>query len=210
MKEVVDGNQPGTTSTRKEVQCTYRLLNLLFSNDFAEEFPQIRNSPSRHTLDVGKAAYEEGFWSKVAKAYVVRHPVYDQLHFLDDDIFAFETTINPSKIVHHDWKKLRSLWKAVNADYKVTLDRYTQSGTHEDNFYKFCSGKKEAYYLRLHLANKPGLNEMVEASLPDACNLSSSTCSSCSSSTTKQESKDTYKEKKSDRLTVWRRPFKTI
>ena len=113
----------------------------------------------------------------------MHHPDYDILHFLEDDVFAFETTINPSKIVPHDWKKLRTLWKAVNADYKVALDRFTQSGTHEDNFYSFCGGKKEAYYLQLHLANKPGLNEMVEASLPEGCCLSSSTTATHSSTT---------------------------
>jgi hypothetical protein len=55
------------------------------------------------------------------------------------------------------------MWKGINADYKAALTRFTQSGTHESNFYNFCNGKKEAYYLRLLLAEKPHLNEMVEA-----------------------------------------------
>jgi hypothetical protein len=169
MKEVVDGNGSGSpaTSTRKEVQCPYRLLNILFSDDFAEDFSRIGNSPSRHTLDVGKAAYDESFWSRVAAAYVTHEPDYDLLQFIDDNVFAFETTINPSKNIPHDWKKLRVIWKAVNADYKVAFDHFTQSGTHDDNFYNFCGGKKEAYYLRLHLELKPGLNIMVEANLPE-------------------------------------------
>jgi hypothetical protein len=60
------------------------------------------------------------------------------------------------------------MWKGVNADYKAALTRFTQSGTHDSNLYSFCSGKKEAYYLRLLLAKRPDLNKMVEADLPDA------------------------------------------
>jgi hypothetical protein len=189
-KEVFDNNPP--TSTRKEIQCPYRLMNLLFSDDFAEDFSRIGNSPSRHTLDIGKAAYDQSFWSRVATAYLTHKPEYDLLQFIEDDIFAFETTINPAKIVPHEWKKLRTIWKAVIADYKTAFDRFTQSGTHNDNFYNFCAGKKEAYYLRLHLANKPSLNEMVEANLPEACSLSSSTCTSVADSN-KDENKATKK-----------------
>jgi hypothetical protein len=68
MKQMVDNQQGAggtSTTTRKEVQCPYRLMNILFSDDFAEEFANIGNSASRHTLDVGKAAYESGFWTKV-------------------------------------------------------------------------------------------------------------------------------------------------
>jgi hypothetical protein len=45
-----------TSTTRKEVQCPYRLLNILFSDDFANDFANIGNSATRTTLDTGKAA----------------------------------------------------------------------------------------------------------------------------------------------------------
>jgi hypothetical protein len=143
-------------------------------------------------LDVGKAAYEQGFWDKIQKEFLVSKPEYDILQFQDDDTF-FNESFNPGKIVTHDWRKLRYIWKAVNADYKQAFDRFTQSGTHENNFLAFCSGKKEAYYLRLHLGNKPSLNEMVEAELPEGCCVSSSTTinmSSCSKTSTKKRSID--------------------
>jgi hypothetical protein len=195
-KEVIDNNPP--TSTRKEAQCPYRLMNILFSDDFAEDFSKIGNSPSRHTLDIGKAAYDQGFWIRVATAYMTHKPEYDLLQFIEDDTFAFETTINPAKIVPHEWKKLRTIWKAVNADYKTAFDRFTQSGTHDDNFYNFCSGKKEAYYLRLQLANKPSLNEMVEAILPEACSVSSSTYTSDDSN--KEDNNKSTKKRSIDYL----------
>jgi hypothetical protein len=103
---------------------------------------------------VGNAAYKSGFWSKLEAAYLVSKPEYDTLQFEEDKIIN-ETTINPAKIIKHEWKKLRSIWQAVNADYKQACDRFTQSGTHDSNFYSFCNGKKEAYYLRLLLGNRP-------------------------------------------------------
>jgi hypothetical protein len=78
-------------------------------------------------------------------------------------------------VVLHDWKKIRSLWKGVNAEYKAAFTRFTLSGSHDSNFYNFCQGKKELYYLRLHLNERPGLTLMVEAGLPPSCNLSSGT-----------------------------------
>ena len=65
------------------------------------------------------------------------------------------------------------MWKAVNSDYKAALTRFTVSGTHDNNFFGFCNGKLETYYLRNHLNRKPQLNGMVEAALPDECFLSS-------------------------------------
>jgi hypothetical protein len=170
-KSMTDDNQQGT---RKEVQCPYRLMNILFSDDFVEDFSTIGNGANRRLLDTGKAGNEEHFWRKVKDAYMISKADYNVLQFREDDVFASEN-IYPGKIVAHEWKKLRSIWKGVNADYKVAKARFTQSGTHDSCFYGFCAGKKEAYYLRLHLEDRPSLNEMVEADLPEACNVASST-----------------------------------
>jgi hypothetical protein len=142
-----DNNQQGT---RKEQQCTYRLMNILFSDDFADEFACIGNTAPRPLLDVGKAANEQSVWEKIQAAFVITKADYNILQFREDDVFGSET-IYPGKIVSHDWKKLRSMWKSVNADYKAAATRYTQSGTHECNFFNYCQGKKEAFCLRLHL-----------------------------------------------------------
>jgi hypothetical protein len=121
--EDIDNNQQGTT--RKEQQCAYRLMNILFSNDFADEFACIGNNASRKTLDIGKAANEKLFWEKVEDAYLVLKADYNVLQFREDEVFTTET-IYPGKIVPHDWKKLRSIWKAVNTDYKAACTRFTQ------------------------------------------------------------------------------------
>jgi hypothetical protein len=111
-------------------------------------------------------------------AFLVSKPEYDTLQFTENETFMYDTTaINPAKVVRHEWKLLRSIWKAVNADYKTANDRFTQSGMHDSNFFSFCQGKKEAYYLRLLLELRPFLNEMVEADLPEGSSWSSSTAS---------------------------------
>ncbi len=56
------------------------------------------------------------------------------MRFLDDDILADHIHINPSDIVLHDWKELRSIWKSVNADYNAAVSRFTQSGTRPQLF----------------------------------------------------------------------------
>jgi hypothetical protein len=87
-------------------------MNNMFSDKFAEEFANIGNSASRHSLDVGKAAYKSDFWTKLEAAFLVSKP-YNLLQFTENDTFIYKmTAINPAKIVQHEWKKLRSIWKA--------------------------------------------------------------------------------------------------
>jgi hypothetical protein len=60
--------QPNT-SPRKEIQCTYRLLNVLFSDKFSEEFSLLGNRATRAGLDTGKCANDKMFWTKVASNF---------------------------------------------------------------------------------------------------------------------------------------------
>ena len=48
----------------------------------------------------------------------------EQEHFIDPSV----------AIVGHDWKRLRKIWNAVNADFKAALTRFTVSGTHDKLF----------------------------------------------------------------------------
>ena len=43
----------------------------------------------------------------------------------------------------------------------------------ESEFYNFCNGKLDVYYLRKHLGLRPNLNAFVEADLPSECALAS-------------------------------------
>jgi hypothetical protein len=147
----------------------------LFSDEFAADFATIGNVANRALLDSGKAGNDMYFWEKVQAAFVdSKNEFYNQLQFVDDaEMFDSMQHINPGNIVFHDWKKLRSIWKNVNASYKGALSRFTVSGTHTSDFFGFCNGDLESYYLRLHLQQRPELNGMVEADLPGDCFVAS-------------------------------------
>lgn len=74
--------------------------------------------------------------------------------------------INPGVIVKHNWKKLRAMGKAVNADNKAALTRFTLSGTHDSNFFSLCNGKLQAYYLGLILMKGLSLTEWSKRTCP--------------------------------------------
>ena len=65
------------------------------------------------------------------------------------------------------------IWKNLNVEYKAALTRYTMSGTHWSNFYEFCYGRHDIYYLRKNLEAKPNLNSTVAADLPEEVRLNS-------------------------------------
>jgi len=58
-----------SSPTRKEPQCPFRLLNILFSDRFAEGFSQLGNVASHSKLDTGKAANNQLFWEGVQEAF---------------------------------------------------------------------------------------------------------------------------------------------
>ena len=130
------GNE--SNKTRKEPQCTFRLVNILFSDAFAEKLSTLGNVAPRNILDTGKAAKDQYFWEEVQQAFCTPNVEYDFVGFQDDPVFAFMCDVDPSKIVQHDWQKLQSIWKGLNADYKASLNKFTLSGTHDSDFYSFC------------------------------------------------------------------------
>ena len=66
--------------TRKQKQCPYRLLNILFSNEFAADFgTMLDETPIQAQLDSGDAHSNCGFWIHVETAYKEPHPIYDKM-----------------------------------------------------------------------------------------------------------------------------------
>jgi len=114
------------------------------------------------------------------------------LHFEDDEVLQELHYIDFAKIVPHDWKKLHSMWKQINSDYKAALSRFTTSGTHSSNFFDFCEGRPETYYLRRHLEARPDLTGTVVADLPAEFFMESTSrpSSAISSSTKRKKDKD--------------------
>jgi len=121
------------TPTRKEPQCPYRLLNILFSDMFSEGLAHLGNLADRFELDAGKASNNQLFWEDIQEAFTSPSVSNDNLHF-EDEVLSDLHHINFKSIFYHDWKKLRVMWKNLNADHKAALSHYTMSGTHSSNF----------------------------------------------------------------------------
>ena len=114
--------------TRKQRQCPYRLLNILFSDEFSEDFATVGNAATKHQLDAGVAVNSKGFWIRVQAFFGSKHPIYDKMQFTDDNFFI-NTAIDPGEnIQSHDWTKLRSIWADLNSKYKLSLYNFTKSG----------------------------------------------------------------------------------
>jgi phosphopantetheine adenylyltransferase len=80
----------------------------------------------------------------------------------DNEVFD---AITPAMITHHSSGKLYSLWNELNRAYIKAKARFTKSGTNDDDFWNFCAGQTDVYYLHLWLQVKPGLTNYVHGGL---------------------------------------------
>jgi len=158
-------SQEVNSRTRKEPQCSFRLLNILFTDEFSTKFAKLGDAANQYQLDTGKTGNDQYFWEEVCQAFQESNVTYDTLLFQEDDVFA-SLDLEMSVIINHSWQKLRSIWKSLNAEYKAALTKFTMSGTHTSDFYTFCNGKQDVYYLRKHLNLRPELTGTIEADLP--------------------------------------------
>ena len=60
--------------TRMEPQCSYRLMNIIFSDKLAGKLATLGDVANQNVLDIGKAANDEFFWEEVWQVFdVARH-----------------------------------------------------------------------------------------------------------------------------------------
>mmetsp|Transcript_32321 Transcript_32321/g.49417 ORF Transcript_32321/g.49417 Transcript_32321/m.49417 type:complete len:152 (+) Transcript_32321:171-626(+) len=67
------------TKPRKEAQCSYRLLNIMFSNEFAGKVAVLGDVATRNLLDTGKAGKDEHCWEEVHEAFIRPNEAYGKL-----------------------------------------------------------------------------------------------------------------------------------
>jgi hypothetical protein len=108
------------TLTRKEPQCPYRLLNILFSDMLSKGLAQLGNVADLFELDAGKASNNQLFWEGLQEAFTSPSELNDNSHF-EDEVLGDLHHINLQKIVLHDCKKLCMIWKNLNTEYKAAL-----------------------------------------------------------------------------------------
>ncbi|KAI9986939.1 hypothetical protein PInf_025911 [Phytophthora infestans] len=84
---------------------------------------------------------------------------------LSDDV-RFEW-FDCSVIVVQEVGTLYDMWKSVNQSYVKAMARFTKSGEHGDDFYSFCAGALNVFYLRECLQLKHNLTQFVEGGMFD-------------------------------------------
>jgi hypothetical protein len=185
--EFIDSNDNYTRrSTQKTVHCDFRLLNVLFDDEYTEAFLATGASMSRVELDALNGASAVSFWEVVAEAY--NNP--ENVRF-DELLFDVENGINPSLYHNHSAERLQKMWKHLNKLYNEARRRYQKSGNHDPDFLVSISKDSDdidniaddfedftdyaaVLYLRKHLEQKPGLNELVVRKLDDTIAMESS------------------------------------
>ncbi|GMF13297.1 unnamed protein product [Phytophthora lilii] len=152
----------GSVSTRKTKHCCFRLLNVLFSDRFVDQLGLMGARPTRRELDAGAVRGRNSFWKDVAAEFIKELPEYGRLVTADS---RFDGT-DPSHIVPHAGEKLQQIWKEATTKFATAHARATQSGTHEPDFYDFCSGQLEPLYINAWLTVRPQAFDAAVGSMP--------------------------------------------
>eukprot|EP00644_Phytophthora_capsici_P009087 jgi/Phyca11/102261/e_gw1.6.607.1 len=129
--------------------CMFRLLNVLFSDEFAERFSRTGDSATRTELDGKLLNKKSDIWLDVRTAFVYICPEDDERNemvFNDDSFFNGVNPALAKKV--HSAKKLHSMWKEVNGNYFEAQTKFSCSGQNENEFGNFGGGRGDVLYLR--------------------------------------------------------------
>lgn len=143
------------SAPQRSASCNLCLLNLLFDDEFCEDFSQLGNSKTREYLDAMESTVDK-FWDRVEKSYMIQGKYTDLI--AEDDWFKFDR----DKIIPHSASKLKYMWHDLRREYIKCLANSTRSGTHEIYFKKFCKGMGDVLYLHHWLNVKPNLITHVD------------------------------------------------
>jgi len=133
--------------------CRLRVLNVIFADKNYQYFLDTGKAASKDSLTSGMAGYSQHFWADAQNEYMVEMCAeYDDLQF---NHIAFNG-MNPGENVRaHPWKKLQTIFKEARTRYNNVMRNFTQSGTHDSDFWAFCHGQSDAMYLRCWLERRP-------------------------------------------------------
>lgn len=155
----------------KDINCTLRLFNVMFSDKFVPKFMEMGNQPTRHELDTNNIP-ETAFWKEVLLDYLdISNPNYGKLQYQHQALR--KKGINPSKFAELDWRKLQSTFRFVRGLWATAMGNVTKSGEHEEDFWLFCNGRLDVLYLYLHTQTKPELITAVTTNMPETATFDS-------------------------------------
>ena len=149
---------------RKMAHCTFRLLNVLFSEKLYRDFQNSERQCSRQELDARSTRANSPFWARVATEYTNLHTDTYNFFVVDDARF---NEIRPQVVQMHSGPKLYEIWTDVRKRFMVAFRNSKRSGHHNPQFWDYCGGKIDVLYLHYWLQNRPGLFEFVCTNIPD-------------------------------------------
>lgn len=109
-----------SSAPKKEIHCAFRLMNILFSDPFAERLSTIGDKATRDELDT-RMLNEEVFWKDV-NATFLDDSVEDISWVMFEHDALDSMFIDPSRIIQHDWKKLKSIFQSVTSYHLKAIE----------------------------------------------------------------------------------------
>ncbi|GMF37895.1 unnamed protein product [Phytophthora fragariaefolia] len=154
--------------TTKTKHCMFRLINVLFSDKFAQRFAENNGPVSRTDLDRGAVNRNPQFWTYVASSFAEDRLEYGWLVASHPKFGG----IRPSIVTVHNGVKLRGMWGEITSEYQRCLNNFnSESGTHAPDFYSFCYDRIDMLYLHFWLEKILNLLAAVAGRLVDAAQV---------------------------------------
>lgn len=149
---------------RKTVACTFRLLNVLLSDDFSHRFACVGDLATRADLDTRSVGQSSAFWVDVTTAYNDEDSgSYICINHARDDL----ADIDPAAFKCHDGKNLWKMLKEVGSAYRQAYAKSKRSGSYA-TFINSADGRADVFYLHLLTTiTKPNLQAAVVQTLPE-------------------------------------------
>ncbi|RLN82589.1 hypothetical protein BBJ28_00003764 [Nothophytophthora sp. Chile5] len=129
---------------RPTKHCTFRLLNVIFSDAFVARMGEADQTPDRQLLDVRAVNENSPYWLDITKAFNEDIAHHNVLAVERED--ALYSGVDPALAVPHSSYKLREIWKRTVARHDKALRKSKRSGSHGE-FWGFCEGNMDALYL---------------------------------------------------------------
>ncbi|KAE8877564.1 hypothetical protein PF005_g15470 [Phytophthora fragariae] len=142
---------------KRTKNCMFRLLNVLFSDRFFQSFLASGDQLSRSDLDRGGST----FWCDVAAEFAALDIEFDSL-ISDDAVFE---DVDPSQFMVHSSAKLQRMWREVSGNFARAEACSKKSENQSDDFWDFCDGRADVYYLDRWCAHRRAGREFCAANL---------------------------------------------
>jgi hypothetical protein len=118
-------------ATKQENQASkFRLLNVVFSDDFFEDFVKMNDKKQKDELDAGKAGNNQRLWSSILDEYndLENDEVYGVFALVEDEqIGEFAKEFDVTTYIKLGWMKAAAWFKAIVSNYKLALTCFTKS-----------------------------------------------------------------------------------